>query len=1068
MTLNLINTLAELDETVRSNLLTFVERELAREYAPKHRNKALKMSPDAIAALKLSGERMTAEVREGGKSYRTDMTFPLFDLDNDYTLLVCSCQRDVLSLEAQRCAHMYFFQDKVRIALEVLKQKAASADDPLQSLTTLLEISAEEDEDRWLKEFRWRWIFDANRFTLHFEQEARDRYEPDAAWRWVRNLNVEEWLKLEPGRARAATPEQDVFDLFLEAKLKGVSLSDGHRTLTLESSTWSFSITEDANGLSIKPDFPPKHLCVEGRGVIGWFEQSGSLTLIELHAREEQFLHYLTRMNKPFPLEHKERVLEMLGRMDSAVFRLNAENTGPDTPAAYQAILRLTPFKRGGMRIELRMQIETGLCLVPGTGSERVTKVKGNGSWERDLREEVRKGERLVEALGLEYLPQPEPGVWIAFNDGKALECVARIEEQKGKADFIVEWPSFLAKKTYDIAAPLTTTNLKVSVGEKKDWLSVEGWLELDDGHKLSLRDVLKTIKRRNNYLQLPDGRWSLIPEHFKDKLEPLAASIDIEDETGEMTLNLSALDDEAQLAAIEQFPFQESSKKFWSLVARARKSRETIVTLPSGLDAELRPYQKEGFFWLSRLAEWGLGACLADDMGLGKTVQTLAILLSRQAKGPSLVIAPSSLSYNWQNEAAKFAPELRIIQMRELSGRGLGMSFKAGDVVVASYGMIMRYAENLSETKWNVLVLDEAQLIKNALTKTAGAVQTLDAEWRVALSGTPIENHLGDLWSLFRTISPGLFGEWEKFKRSYVYPIERENSEVAKLRLKNKIAPFVLRRMKKDYLTELPEKTEVDLWIDLSTEEQTAYDAMRGEAIEKVQILVEEDPEAKTQMQILAALTRLRQAACHRALVDESYEGTSSKVEALKARLEELKDAGHAALVFSQFTRFLKIIQRELKAQGLKVLYLDGSTPAKERLRLVDEFQQGDYDVFLISLKAGGTGLNLTRASYVFHLDPWWNPAIENQASDRAYRMGQKRAVTVYRMRSRGTIEELIHAMHGEKKALVESVLEGRLEADKVKWKDLWTALWPESNTNKAAESPWKKPPSQREEGLF
>lgn len=1060
--MEILSLLSELDEDAKVNLLAYVDTELSREYQPKHRNKAAKMSADSLLECRMSGERMTAQVREGGKSFRVDMTFPLFDLDNDYTLVVCSCQRDSLSLDTQRCAHMYFFQDRVRAALHKLSEQAP--EDPLAGLQAILGEDRMEDEDKYLKEFRWRWVFDAMRWTMHFEKQGRDRYEADADWHWMQTYTFEEWLGLEPGRKKSVAPEQQLFDLLSEAQQKAQPLTDGHRTIALEKGTWSFAIQEGEDGLTVRPSLPEKHLRVDGRGILSWYEDSATLIQIPLDSKEEHFLAYLLRMDKPFPLAHKERVLELLARMDSSVFRFATDpsNEGPLQAAVYQSIVRLTPFKRAGMRVELRQQIEAGLCLLAGEGAEEVTRLNGKGRWQRDLNLERKRESRLIDTLGLEFLPQPESGLWIAFNDGKALEIVSKIEEQKGQADFIVEWPSFLTKKNYEIAAPLGSQNLKVSIGEKKDWLSVEGWLELDDGHKLSLKELLKTIKRRNNYIKLPDGRWSLIPDHFKDKLQPLAESVEFDD-NDEMSLDISALDDEARLAAIEQFPFQESSKKFWSMVARARKSQGLAIPLPKGLQVELRPYQKDGFRWLARLAEWGLGACLADDMGLGKTIQTLAVLLARKERGPSLVIAPSSLSYNWQSEAAKFTPDLRVIQMRELSGRGQGINFGPGDLVIASYGMVMRYAENLAETRWNVLVLDEAQNIKNAQTKTAAAVQTIDADWKLALSGTPIENHLGDLWSLFRTISPGLFGEWDKFKKSYVFPIEREDSAAAKKRLKNKIAPFVLRRMKKDYLTELPPKTEVDLWIDLSPEEQSAYDAMRGEAIEKVQSLVDEDPEAKTQMQILAALTRLRQAACHRSLVDESWEGSSSKVEALNGRLLELKESGNAALVFSQFTRFLKLIHAELNQLGLRVLYLDGSTPAKERLRLVDAFQSGNYDVFLISLKAGGTGLNLTRASYVFHLDPWWNPAIENQASDRAYRMGQKEAVTIYRMRSRGTIEELIHAMHGEKRALVESVLEGRLEQDAVRWKDLWNALWPQDKTEAS-----RNKPSFQEEGWF
>ncbi|MES2745300.1 MAG: DEAD/DEAH box helicase [Bdellovibrionota bacterium] len=1050
--MEILSLLSELEESSKANLLAFVDGELSREYASKHKNKALKLSADALIDCRISGERITANLREGGKSFRVDMTFPLFDLDNDYTLVVCSCQRESLSLETQRCHHMYYFQDRIRTALVTLAQAAPA--DPLAGLDQILAEDDQSFDDRYLREFRWRYVFDPIRFSLHFEKEARDRYEPDSLWKWVENASLDDWLK-RLGKPSERS-EVALFDVLTEAREDGVAISDGHRSINLEAGQWSFQIDDTEEGLFVKPALAQTYIRVDGRGLIYWFERTATLQLLPLTPKEEHFLTYILRMDKPFPVSHKERVLEMLSRMDTAVFRL-AKDEGPMEAARYQSILRLTPFKRGGMRIEIRLQLEAGLSLKAGEGEERIARLSKIGVWQRDLRVERKRVDELIDHLRLDGLPQPEPGFWIAFNDGKALECVARIEELKGKLDFVVEWPSFLAKKSYEFAAPLQAKNLKVSVGEKKDWLEVEGFLELDDGHRLSLRELIKNLKRKNNYMQLADGRWSLIPEHFRDKLQPLSEAIELDDDSDKMSLDMAALNDESRLQAIEEFPFQESSKKFWSLVARARHSQGLAIPLPGGLKADLRPYQKEGFRWLARLSEWGLGACLADDMGLGKTLQTLAVLLYRAPKGPSLVVAPSSLAYNWQSEARKFTPDLNVIQLRELSSRGVGQSFQPGDVVIASYGMIMRYAENLSDIQWNVVVLDEAQTIKNAQTKTAQAVQLLKSDWSVALSGTPIENHLGDLWSLFRTLSPGLFGEWERFRRSYVFPIERENSQAAKDRLKNKIAPFVLRRMKKDYLTELPEKTEIDLWVELSSDEKDLYDALRGQAIDQVQSLTEEDPEAQTQMQILAALTRLRQASCHRALIDETYVGSSSKLDVLRERLEELREASHCALVFSQFTRFLKIIHLDLQKLGFRVLYLDGSTPVKERLRLVEQFQAGDYDVFLISLKAGGTGLNLTRANYVFHLDPWWNPAAENQASDRAYRMGQKNAVTVYRLRSKGTIEEMIHAMHGEKKALVEAVLEGKTAEDPIRWKDLWNALWPKGEASRKKPSSFK-----------
>lgn len=1027
--MTVLSVLSELDEAARRNLLSFVQRDLEREYPTKAKNKALKLPPAALAAVELSGERLEAQIREQGKVFRVDMTFPLFDLDTDYTLVKCSCQRDSHSLEPQRCHHLYFFQKAVADSLLRLEAASTPAEDPLIGLRLLLDEA--ESGDEWLKDYRQTLVFDPHGWILKRERQSRLRYEADAEW----HVDGNETILADEGSAEAL---YDALQVAADNQ-ETIYFVSGHEPIAIEESRWQLELKESGETLEVNLQLPEPslRLLIPKRGYLCWIESNRSLLLIPVKAHEAQFLERLAK-SRGFPLSQRKEVLELLARLDPRVFSIGRMADAPLEAARYKALLRLTPFAKGGMKVEFRVLLNDSLQLLPREGAEVVS--DGKRRWVRDFQEESELRKRTVARLNLFQLPEAETNLWIAYNDHKALEIVTRLEEAKD--EIRVEWPSFLSKKPYEMAKPLAASNLKVSVGEKKDWFSVEGWMELDDGQKISLRDLLKTLKRQGSYMRLPDGRWSLIPEHFRQRIAPLADSVEIEGD--EVSIDIAALAAEDLAQKLEDFPFAERSKDFWRLVAKARSSQSLAIPLPQGLNADLRPYQKDGYRWMARLSEWGLGACLADDMGLGKTLQTLAVLLRRKDQGPSLVIAPSSLSYNWLQEMQRFTPDLQPILLRDLperSGR-----FAPGQVVIASYGLVMRYAERLRDTEWTVMVLDEAQQIKNAQTKTAQAVQTLNARWTVALSGTPIENHLGDLWSLFRTISPGLFGEWERFRRAFVFPIEREGSDSAKQRLKHKIAPFVLRRMKKDYLEELPDKTEVDIWIDLSAEEQAAYDALRGEAVEKMQNLMnEEGAEQKKAIQVLAALTRLRQAACHRQLIDESWQGPSSKVEWLKEQLSELKEAGHAALVFSQFTRFLGLVKSEVEAAGLRALYLDGQTPVPERAELVKKFQEGAYDVFLISLKAGGTGLNLTRASYVFHLDPWWNPATENQATDRAYRMGQKNAVTVYRVRSRNTIEELIQAMHDEKRSLVEAVLEGRQKGTQPQWKELWNLLWPQ-----------------------
>jgi SNF2 family DNA or RNA helicase len=456
-----------------------------------------------------------------------------------------------------------------------------------------------------------------------------------------------------------------------------------------------------------------------------------------------------------------------------------------------------------------------------------------------------------------------------------------------------------------------------------------------------------------------------------------------------------------------------------------------------------LRDYQVEGHAWLSRLAAWGAGACLADDMGLGKTVQTIALLLDRAKLGPALVLAPTSVCWNWVEELARFAPGLRPILYVDQGDRA-GCLAKLGkrDVLIASYGLLVRDADKLAATSFATLVLDEAQALKNPTTQRARAARTLDAGFRVALSGTPMENHLGELWSLFSVVFPGLLGSWEQFRDRYASSIERTRDPEAHAALGRVIRPFLLRRTKQEVARELPERTEIQVPIALSQEERQLYEDARLAAVAELSETGKGVRDQQHRFQVLAALTRLRLLASHPQLYDPTSKLPSSKLRRLVELLEELRAAGHRALVYSQFTSHLGLVQEELARLGIRALYLDGSTPAAQRKTRIKAFQQGEGDVFLISLKAGGTGVNLTAADYVIHLDPWWNPAVEDQATARAHRIGQTRPVTVYRLIARGTIEEKILAMHGEKRALVASILDGTDVAGRLSTRELMALL--------------------------
>jgi SNF2 family DNA or RNA helicase len=413
--------------------------------------------------------------------------------------------------------------------------------------------------------------------------------------------------------------------------------------------------------------------------------------------------------------------------------------------------------------------------------------------------------------------------------------------------------------------------------------------------------------------------------------------------------------------------------------------------------------------------------------MGLGKTLQALALLLTRAAEGPALVVAPASVLHGWRAEAARFAPRLRVRLFHE-GDRDLAAA-GPGDVVVVSWSLLAREAARFAEARFATAVLDEAQVMKNGSTLRARAAHALQSGFVVALSGTPIENHLGELWSLFRAVLPALLGSEESFRRRFGAGAESARALAAICQ------PFILRRTKAEVARELPPRTDVELLVPLTPEERALYDDVRLAATASLGELTADDQ----RFQVLAALTRLRLAACHPRLVQPGWSGPASKLARLLELVRDLAAGGHKALVFSQFTQHLALVAEALRAEGIAFSYLDGQVPLAERQRRVEAFQAGEGgDLFLISLKAGGTGLNLTAANYVLHLDPWWNPAVEDQASDRAHRIGQQKPVTVYRLIAERSIEQQILSLHREKRELVDAFLAGADRAGKLSTAEL------------------------------
>ena len=622
---------------------------------------------------------------------------------------------------------------------------------------------------------------------------------------------------------------------------------------------------------------------------------------------------------------------------------------------------------------------------------------------------------------------------WIFEQPELALQALLELEPLHKEGKLILEFPK---GQQLQLKGQLDVSRLRLGVQSKNNWFEVDGSVQLDENEVLDLRRLLALSRQNSRFVKLNDGQFVALTAQLQQKLQDLDALVnDMDGALAIHPLAAGIFDDFAE--GLHELKADAAWKE---QLQRLHKLKEFKADLPENFTAELRHYQLQGYQWLMRLAHWGVGACLADDMGLGKTVQALAVLAKRAELGPALVVAPASVVRNWYHEARRFAPALQPVIFGEDERAKTLRNLKSGSLLLCSYGLMQQEQERLTKVKFSTIVLDEAQAIKNRATKRSKAAMLLKGDFRIITTGTPIENHLGELWNLFRFLNPGLLGSLEVFTEKYALPIERDNDHARREQLRKLLRPFILRRKKGDVLQELPPKTEITLEVELSHEERVFYEALRQQALENIHS--SEGGFNQKRFQILAELMRLRQAACHPRLVNADSPIQSSKLQLFGEIVEELIEEGHKALVFSQFVSHLHIIENWVKARGISYQYLDGSTPMMQRDRAIREFQSGNGDLFLISLRAGGFGLNLTAADYVIHMDPWWNPAVEDQASDRAHRIGQERPVTIYRLVSAGTIEEKIVNLHAEKRELADSLLEGAEAAARMNVEDLVALL--------------------------
>ncbi len=596
------------------------------------------------------------------------------------------------------------------------------------------------------------------------------------------------------------------------------------------------------------------------------------------------------------------------------------------------------------------------------------------------------------------------------------------------------EWDLFAPDDLVDVQVRDESLGANVRVSSGVDWLSLRMSFE-SEGIAVTQEELARCLAEGRRYVRLQDGSFAkLDPDKVREVLQRQAEILATSGGAGNKLPLSQAGRIEELLQQVGRSSVTDGAKDLFKKLRDIDEIKG--AKKPRNLKATLRPYQEAGFQWLSFLHEIGSGGVLADDMGLGKTVQTITLLLAVKAqiekseedkkkKFRALIVAPTSVVTNWLREMDKFAPSLKHALWHGAERKERQEELDAADVVVTSYALLRRDEELLAKTQWTYVILDEAQNIKNPLSATARAAKRIKSERRLALTGTPIENRLSEIWSIFDFVSPGLLGELGKFEERYSRPIDAGDPKAAQ-RLRATIHPFILRRTKSEVAKDLPEKIESDQICDLTGEQGALYQAVLKEVRAQVMGEVEKQGMARAQIQILAGLTRLRQAACDPRLLGLPRDFTdedSGKLMALRDLIQTSIAGNHRVLVFSQFVSMLTIIRRALDEDKVQYEYLDGST--KDRQSIVERFQQDHgAPVFLISLKAGGSGLNLTAADTVIHFDPWWNPAVEDQATDRAHRIGQTKVVTTYRLIAKGTIEEKILELGGKKRELVGAVL--------------------------------------------
>ncbi|MCD4695017.1 MAG: DEAD/DEAH box helicase [Bacteroidales bacterium] len=814
-----------------------------------------------------------------------------------------------------------------------------------------------------------------------------------------------------------------------------IFLHDGASRVELVKGKPELRITNQKNGKIFLGLFP-EPLQYE-RGYRAVKETKTRIKLINIDDEYERIAELLGK-GIEVPASAKTKVRQIIEKFASDI-TIHSDIVGKskqltEVAANTKIHVHLIPFDNG-LKISLFVRPFDlgGAFYSPGSGGRNViAEINGKQlQTTRDLLGEKHKVVELINNCPTLQRNEEIQGEWLLDDIGDCLEVLLELE--KLRQQIALEWPE---GEKFKMAGQASLKQLHLNIKQQQDWFTATGNLFIDKKLVVDMQELLAlTEKSQSRFIELKDGQFIALTNEFRKRLQELNRYSEKYDK-GIRFHPLAALALEGLTNGVGQLTTDIAWK---SHVKKLQSAQEFTPQLPSTLQAELRDYQLQGFSWLTYLSFWGVGACLADDMGLGKTLQALAMLLKHAPDGPSLVVAPTSVCMNWLSEAKRFAPTLNMVQFGGTNREKILDEVGKFDVILCSYGLLqqIRAGEMLAAIQWQMVVLDEAQAIKNFFTKRSQAAMKLQGKFKLITTGTPIENHLGELWNLFHFINPGLLSSLDRFNKNFSIPIEKYQDRQARQHLQKLIQPFILRRTKNQVLEELPARTEIRLTVELSEEEMAFYEALRQQAVEQLSELNEKSG-CKKYLKILAEIMKLRRACCNSVLVNEDIVLPSSKLAMFGKVLLELLENKHKALVFSQFTGHLSLIRAYLDEHNIHYQYLDGSTPVKQRKIAVDSFQAGKGDVFLISLKAGGLGLNLTAADYVIHMDPWWNPAVEDQASDRAHRIGQQRPVTIYRLVAKDTIEEKIVKMHNQKRDLADSLLQGADMSSKISSKEL------------------------------